>query len=270
MKIQVKWVVNNQLVTKLISFLIFSYVGISPVTANMLSVVKSETNANDWPTIANRLKSMGVKYCVIPLEKVRNPADWGKQRVLFLPNVEKLTPVQAIALEKWTKQGGYLIASGAVGKLSPPGVRNIVRSLLGGYWGFNLNVTQQLQPKNIQIQDGNTPSALTGNVLGGVIIPNDPNHQAAIWDDQNRSTAVITTNRSTFFGWYWGKNTISNSQLDRDWLQAALNRYLKSPSNIQVQETFSCPWAIATPSKTPSPVVKVSTSPAKPPSSKPR
>jgi hypothetical protein len=86
------------------NFLILNSFSILPVTAAteepVLSVVYSQENANQWTGITDRLQTIGVKYCVIPLNDVKSGADWGDRRVLFLPNVETLTPTQAIALEE--------------------------------------------------------------------------------------------------------------------------------------------------------------------------
>lgn len=81
-----------------------------------------------------------------PLADVRSATDLGDRKVLFLPNVETLTPAQTIALEEWMSKGGRLIASGPVGSLSAPGVRQLLRSIVGGFWGFSLSEKQELQP----------------------------------------------------------------------------------------------------------------------------
>jgi len=62
-----------------------------PVRAQeaVLSVVKSEDNANQWQPITARLHASGVGYCVISLKEVKRVADWGQRRVLFLPNLAK-------------------------------------------------------------------------------------------------------------------------------------------------------------------------------------
>lgn len=101
----------------------------------VLGVVKSEENASQWTGITKRLQVAGVDYCVVDLPSVRSAADLGSRTVLFLPNVETLTPAQAIALEEWMSRGGRVIASGPTGNLSQPGVRQLLRSLLGAYWG---------------------------------------------------------------------------------------------------------------------------------------
>nr|WP_245587473.1 family 10 glycosylhydrolase [Cylindrospermum stagnale] len=224
----------------------------------VLSVVNSQENANQWNAIANRLQKLDVKYCVISLADVQSAADWGERRVLFLPNVETLTPIQAIALEEWMSKGGRLIASGPVGSLSAPGVRQLLRTLLGGYWGFSLNRSQQLQPAKTRRQDWASQNELFGKVRGGVVIPNNLTSEiAAVWNSQDHPTAVLTTERSTFLGWRWGTDTASAADLDSAWLKAALNRYLTSPTNRTNKKVAGgsqrCASSVATTAKTPTP-----------------
>ncbi|MDZ8227172.1 MAG: family 10 glycosylhydrolase [Nostoc sp. ChiVER01] len=216
------------------NFLIFNSFNSLPVMAAteepVLSVVHSQENANQWRGITDRLQTIGVKYCVIPLADVRSGADWGDRRVLFLPNVETLTPTQAIALEEWMSKGGRLIASGPVGSLSAPGVRQLLRSLLGGYWGFSLSDTEQIKPTKTNISKWANQTELFGKVHGGVVIPNDMSSESpAVWNSKDNPAAVVTTERSTFMGWRWGTDTATDATLDNAWLKATLNRYLTAP-----------------------------------------
>ncbi|MEH2149856.1 glycoside hydrolase family 10 protein [Nostoc sp.] len=217
------------------NFLILNSFSILPVTAAtedpVLSVVYGQENANQWTGISDRLQAIGVKYCVVPLNDVKSGADWGERRVLFLPNIETLTPTQAIALEEWMSKGGRLIASGPVGSLSSPGVRQLLRSLLGGYWGFSLSDTEQIQPAKIKIPEWANQTGLFGKVRGGVVIPNDMGTGSpAVWNSKDNPAAVVTTERSTFLGWRWGTDTASAAELDNAWLKAALNHYLTAPA----------------------------------------
>ncbi|WP_016953335.1 glycoside hydrolase family 10 protein [Anabaena sp. PCC 7108] len=202
--------------------------------AAVLSVVKSQDNANQWIGITKRLETVGVKYCVIPLSSVNNVADLGQPQVLLLPNIETLTTVQAIALKEWMNRGGRLIASGPVARLSTPGVRHLLRTLLGGYWGFNLNTAQELQPAKTNPQEWATTKELFGQAVGAVMIPDHLNTQiAAVWNSPDHPAAVLTTEQSTFLGWRLGTDTASTADLDTIWLKAALNRYLKlSTTNV--------------------------------------
>jgi uncharacterized lipoprotein YddW (UPF0748 family) len=217
---------------------VLNFLSILPVTAAteepVLSVVYGQENANQWRGISDRLETIGVKYCVISLNDVRSGADWGERRVLFLPNVETLTPTQAIALEDWMSKGGRLIASGPVGSLSSPGVRQLLRSLLGGYWGFSLSDTEQIQAAKTKIPEWANQTGLFGKVRGGVVIPNDMGAESpAVWNSKDSPAAVVTTERSTFLGWRWGTDTASAAELDNAWLKTTINHYLTAlaPSN---------------------------------------
>ncbi|QSV74541.1 MAG: family 10 glycosylhydrolase [Aphanizomenon flos-aquae KM1D3_PB] len=185
---------------------------------------------------------------MIPLSQVKDKTDWGKPSVLFLPNVEVLTTEQAIALDQWVSQGGYLIASGPVGNLSTPGVRQLLRKLLGGYWGFSFNTIENLQPTNTNIPDWINQKELFGAIRGGVIIPNNSTSQTPVsWDSQDHPPAILTTEKSTLLGWYWGKDT--SVGLDIAWLKASLNRYLRLPVNSKSKLTnpaSNCQLTIAT------------------------
>ncbi len=211
----------------------------------VLSVVQSQENANQWGGITNRLQATGVKYCVIPLATVKTAADWGDRRVLFLPNIESLTPAQAIALEEWISKGGRVIVSGPLGTLSAPGVRQLLRSLLGAYWGFSLNTPTNLETTKTKTPEWVRQSGLNGSVRGGVVIPTDLTSQAAaVWNSKDNPPAVVATERSTFLGWRWGVDAASPAVLDTAWLKATINRYLQLPAaNNLTGASQNCPPA---------------------------
>ncbi|MEB3218282.1 MAG: family 10 glycosylhydrolase [Nostocales cyanobacterium 94392] len=212
-----------------LTYILFNLFNILPAVATTepaISVVQSRENSGQWEGITNRLESAGVNYCVISLNSVKSTADWGNRTVLFLPNIEKLTPSQAITLEEWVSRGGKVIASGPVGSLSAPGVRRLIQNILGGYWGFALEAPDKLQPSNNKLQRWASGAKLMGEVRGAVVVPDDISYQAAVWDNKNNSSAVLATQRSTFFGWRWGVDTAANPQLDSAWLQAALKRHI--------------------------------------------
>lgn len=50
-------------------------------------------------------------------------------------------------------RGGRIVASGPVGTKSQPGVRQLLGSLLGAYWGFNLGTPTMLQPLRTNNQE---------------------------------------------------------------------------------------------------------------------
>ena len=217
---------------QLLACTLFNILPAMAATEPVISVIQSPENANQWKGITTRLEDAGVNYCVIPLNSIRNTADWGSRSVLLLPNVETLTPSQALSLEEWVDKGGKVIASGPVGSLSAPGVRQLIKNLLGGYWGFSLDSPQKLQPSQDKLQRWANQKNLIGEVRGGVVVPNSTTQAAALWDQDN-SAAVLATSRSTFFGWRWGVDSAANPSLDSAWLQAALNRHSSSPDAVK-------------------------------------
>jgi uncharacterized lipoprotein YddW (UPF0748 family) len=215
-----------------LQFIIFNLLSVPAKAAPdaNLTIIYSQENANQWGGITNRLQAAGVNYCVVSLDSIRTAADLGERRVLFLPNVETISPAQAIALEEWMSKGGRLIASGPVGTTSAPGVRQLMRALLGGYWGFSLNSVQKIQPSKIKVTQDWAKGGVFGQARGGVVISDESTGQpAAIWDTKDNSTAVLTTERSTLFGWRWGVDTAAASELDSGWLKAALTRHMQLP-----------------------------------------
>jgi len=223
----------------------------------VLGVVKSEENANQWTEITSRLQVAGVAYCVIELPAVRSAADLSDRPVVFLPNIETITPAQAIALEEWMSRGGRVIASGPVGNLSQPGVRQLLRSLLGAYWGFNLSKPSNLQPLRTNTQEWVRQAGTDGVVLGGVVIPTGINSKpAAIWQSKDNPPAVVTTDRSTVLGWQWGVNAAAPVELDTAWLRAAISRYtpLAAAGTTTVDSTpKNCNGTIASAALSPTP-----------------
>jgi uncharacterized lipoprotein YddW (UPF0748 family) len=198
----------------------------------VLGVIRSPDNSADWIKITTRIWESGIgSYKPINLEDIKSPTDLVGISVLFLPNIETLNAVQVKAIEEWVKQGGRLIAAGAVGRNSPALVRQSLRSLLGGYWAFPLTQSATPEPRlrcrDIACKNSTNwvPSNPTKNtVKGGVLIPADINSQtAAIWKQSDSSSAVIASDRATYLGWNWG--TQSSTELDNVWLKAALARW---------------------------------------------
>ncbi len=207
----------------------------------VLGVVKSEENAAQWTEITSRLQTAGVAYCVIDLPTVTSATDLGDRPVVFLPNVEKVTPAQAIALEEWMSRGGRVIASGPVGNMSQPGVRQLLGSLLGAYWGFSLTTPTNLQPLRTNAQQWVRGAGGGAMIAGGVIIPTGMNSKpAAVWQPTENQAAVITTERSTVLGWRWGINTVAPVSFDNAWLRAALSQYIQLPASTTTESPKNC------------------------------
>ena len=209
--------------------------GLLPVTLAetvQLGVVKSPENEGYWSGITTRLQSTGVAYCVVDFAQVQQASDLGNTQLLLLPNIERLTPEQVAALKDWMDKGGRAIVSGPMGTLSQPEVRNRLRSLLGAYWGFALT-----KPSNLTAMSLNKPTwvpstAGANSIQGGVVIPAGLNSlTAAVWRQNDNAPAVVTTEKSTFFGWNWGIDRTAPAAVDTAWLRAALDRYGITPTD---------------------------------------
>lgn len=191
-----------------------------------LGVVRSPENEAYWSGITSRLVSAGVDYCVVDFAQVQQASDLGSPQLLFLPNIEQLKSSQLAALQEWMSQGGRVIVSGPVGTLSQPEIRNRLRSLLGAYWGFALTKPSELEPLRTNTQTWVRQSGLASNIQGGVVIPAGLNSvTAAVWSQSDNPPAVVTTDKSTFFGWRWGIDGVASREVDSAWLRAALGRY---------------------------------------------
>lgn len=227
----------------------------SPTVAaetSVIGVVKSPDNASQWTAISKRLQAAGVPYCTIDLAAVQSAADWSDRTVVFLPNVETISPTQAIALEEWMSRGGRVIASGAVGNLSQPGVRQLLRSLLGAYWGFDLSSPSQLKPLRLNTQEWVQQKGLSGTLRGGVVIPASlTSKPAAIWQAKDSPPAVVTTERSIVLGWQWGVDSAAPVEMDSAWLKAAVSRYVPVVGTANSPKICSGTKVAATPAPTP-------------------
>ncbi|PSM45794.1 hypothetical protein C7Y66_28415, partial [Chroococcidiopsis sp. CCALA 051] len=229
----------NFLVETLLASLLLPLAFYLPATAAeepaVLAVVKSDDNAAQWTEISARLQAAGVNYCVVDLAAVKNASDLSDRSVIFLPNVENIDFNQALALEAWMSRGGKVIASGAVGSTSQPGVRQLLSSLLGAYWGFPLDAPNNLQTLQGNSKDWLEPAGNDGLVQGGVVIPTGVNSRPiAIWQSQINQAAVVKSDRATVLGWRWGSSHVSPGDFDRAWLRASLSQYISLPESATV------------------------------------
>ncbi|MEG4379135.1 family 10 glycosylhydrolase [Microcoleus sp. M2_C5] len=219
----------------------------------VLGVVRSSENSPDWVKITTRLWESGIAYKPINLEEIKTTADLTGVNVLFLPNIETLSPAHIKVLEAWASQGGRLIASGPVGRSSPALVRQSLRSLLGAYWAFPLTQSATPQPRSrcrdlacTTSSNWVPPEQKNGSVQGGVLIPADANSQTiATWKDSSGSSAAIATDRATYLGWRWGSDGSAN--VDKAWLQASIARW----GGTIASAPSTPPRAAATPLPTP-------------------
>jgi uncharacterized lipoprotein YddW (UPF0748 family) len=219
-----------------------------------LGIVKSPDNENQWLGITTRLQSTGVAYCIVDFAQVQQASDLGNTKLLFLPNIERLQPIQLVALQEWMRQGGRVIVSGPMGTLSQPEVRTQLRSLLGAYWGFALTQPSSLQPSGTNIQTWASSLGSRSTIQGGVVIPAGlTSTAAAIWTQkEDKPPAVVTTDQSTFFGWRWGVDGVAPAEVDSAWLRAALGRYNVTPTGLKTtpnESQYCVPSQAATASK---------------------
>jgi len=227
--VQMRKIVVGSVIGSLINSLVL--LPVAWADAVKLGVVKSQENEGQWSGITTRLHSIGVAYCIVDFSKVQQTSDLGSTQLLFLPNIERLEPVQLAALQDWMGKGGRVIVSGPMGTLSQPEVRNQLRSLLGAYWGFALTKPSTLEPLRTNGQTWVRNAGLAATIQGGVVIPAGLNSlTAAAWSQSDNSPAVVTTEQSTFFGWRWGVDEVAPAAVDSAWLRAALGRYNLAPT----------------------------------------
>ncbi|NJO74787.1 MAG: family 10 glycosylhydrolase [Leptolyngbyaceae cyanobacterium RM1_406_9] len=204
-----------------------------------LGVVRNSDNAAQWDQVTARLQAAELPYQVIELQQVQQASDLEGFTVVFLPNVQTITSAQLLAIESWMNRGGRLIVSGPAGSSSSYGVQQALRSLLGAYWGFQLEQPAALEPTSDASQAWVNEAETSSQVLGAAVIPNGLSSQTvATWknvagngwfepsETGSRDTvpAVVITERTTFLGWHWG-DTGSSVTLDSTWLRAALGRH---------------------------------------------
>ena len=212
----------------LLSSLIPFTISISPAEAFLgrVGVIKSPENEHQWTSIRNRLLATGVQFCVIEAENWDDSLDLRDLRVLFLPNVEQISGLQAEALEQWVGQGGRLIISGPTGNLSDEEVKTQLRSLFGAYWGYSQSAPSTLKTQQASLLPLLNPSSLSDTFVGGVILPSAINAQpAAVWLTEGKPPAVMVNDNSIFLGWRWGVEGVASKIFDTSWLTTVLNRY---------------------------------------------
>lgn len=244
---------------------------LSPATAAtvVLGVARNSDNAAEWSGISDRLQTAKVAYRIVELSQVQKASELAGITVLFLPNIETLTASQTLAIEEWVSQGGRVIVSGPVGRLSPLGVRQALRSLLGAYWAFPLSEPASLQTITTQPQAWVRKGMTADSLWGGVLMPSSLNSQTvATWKAASLAgimgaaaanenpPAVVTTERATFLGWNWGRKSSGSAAFDSAWLRAALTQYGEVPAGSGPVATIPSPDAS---SPTPAPTAQATT-----------
>ena len=105
--IQIRKIVAGTVIGTLINSLVLVPGALAATV--QLGVVKSPDNERQWSGITRRLQSAGVNYCVVDFAQVQQASDLGSTKLLFLPNVAILNPMQVAALQDWMRQGGRVI-----------------------------------------------------------------------------------------------------------------------------------------------------------------
>jgi uncharacterized lipoprotein YddW (UPF0748 family) len=207
-----------------------------------LGVVRSAEQADRWQDIVDRLAAGGISYQVIDWQQVEQTTVFDGITVLFLPNLETVTPEQVLALQNWLNRGGGVITSGPLGNRASSGVRRSLQSLFGAYWQTFLQDPVRLQPVARSSQPWLRQGDNESHVIGGVLIPTDLGSQSvATWQTQDssgnpsvaaESVAIVTTRQTVFLGWRWGDAEQSSTAFDSQWLTAVLNRFAETPPVI--------------------------------------
>ncbi|MBE9223235.1 family 10 glycosylhydrolase [Cyanobacterium stanieri LEGE 03274] len=204
-----------------------------------LGVVLSRENITQWEQISSRLNDSSINYCVLDTRQWQSPQDLQSLDVLFLPNVNNINNAQASALKSWVNNGGKVIASGPTGESSSGEVKQTLREVFGAYWAYPISQASSLVLNN---PENNKNILASNSLIGGVIVPtNSDNQTKASWSMDGNPPAVISNNHSTFLGWRWGVDNISNSEFDVAWLTNILNGYgVNSVPPFALGEVLPC------------------------------
>ena len=205
-----------------------------------LGVVKSEDNSIQWEEINSRLQGLNIDYCTLELSQLPQNLAINELNTLFFPNIKTWDHIEARSLENWVNQGNKVIVSGEIASNSAPAVKNLLRSLLGAYWGFPLTSHSSLRAVKLEQKNWLSTIPVTENIKGGVVIPFGLNsHTAAIWDTSASLPAIVINDNSVFIGWEWGNEEMTTQRVDQEWLKGILNHYGTLPP-LQNKTGISC------------------------------
>lgn len=185
-------------------------------------VVVQPPEAGAWDTLRGRIERLNLRYRPLALADL-SLERLAEAKVLFLPNLTNLTLDQANAIQQWVDRGGKLIVSGPLGTESPPEVREALTNLVGAYWIEPLNIVSRAEVQLVQpwTKLGNSTSAVRG---GSLVRPvGSTANIAATWIGGLGNPAVLVNEDVTYLGWQWGT---TSPTFDRDWLAAAIERFL--------------------------------------------
>lgn len=215
--------------------------GVAHSQTQELTVVRLP--GQNWANIERQLQRSGLNYRVIDQ---LNPVSLRGRSIVFLPNVNRLTPAQAIALSEWMQQeGGQLILSGPLE--IPVEARDPLRNLIGAYWSGDIPI-----PSSVRLTEfaGEWARGVTAHdaTAGGALLPTGTaSRLIAVWEGVGGDAyAVIASRQSVYLGWRWGEFPEETAQLDQQWLQAALRRAQRGSAALSEQPVAPPPLPINT------------------------
>ncbi|WP_244350871.1 glycoside hydrolase family 10 protein [Thermostichus vulcanus] len=213
----------------------------TPALTDELTVVRLP--GQNWANIERQLQRSSLTYQVIDQ---LNPAVLQGRKIVFLPNVNRLTPAQATALSEWMqREGGQVIVSGPLE--IPAEARDPLRNLIGAYWSGDIPIAS---PVRLTGFAGEWARGVTANdaIAGGALLPTGTESRlTAVWEGVGGDAyAVIASRQSVYLGWRWGEFPDETAQLDRQWLQAALQRAQGGSAPLAEQPVAPPPLPINT------------------------
>lgn len=173
-----------------------------------------------WEALLRRVSRLNLPYRVVAVEEL-SAERLREAKLLFLPNVGKLTRDQIDMVQQWVLAGGRVIASGPIEAASDG--QEALKLLLGGAWVELRPAPLRPEPSADQVwtKRGNVLSAVQGGVLQRSEAADTA--VAATWAGSAGEPAILSTPASIYFGWQWGSGPPA---FDRDWLAAAIERFV--------------------------------------------
>ncbi|MFQ3585476.1 MAG: family 10 glycosylhydrolase, partial [Cyanobacteriota bacterium] len=212
----------------------------TPALTDELTVVRLP--GQNWANIEWQLQRSSLTYQVIDQ---LNPAVLQGRKIVFLPNVNRLTPAQATALSEWMQQeGGQVIVSGPLE--IPTEARDPLGNLIGAYWSGDIPFASPVRLTEFAGQWARSVEASEA-VAGGALLPTSlESRLIATWQGVGGDAyAVIASRQSVYLGWRWGEFPDETAQLDQQWLQAALRR-AQGGSATLAEQSVTLPLPINT------------------------
>lgn len=196
-------------------------------------VVKPETG--NWEQVSQALPITG--YTAINLEQL-NETVLSSARVVFLANVQDLSETQVQLLEMWVNRGGRLIVAGNLGQNASLGLRNRLRSLLGGLWAGDLTETGKLFIRSGEVYNWRqaVPNLSETNIANAGKLQQNSRDARIIAYWGGNDVAILARPNVYYLGWNWGINPAQQA-FDRSWFLALVN----APNNTLIAAPAPAP-----------------------------